>query len=409
MKRIIPLLLAALLLCGCAPKDEGPALGSQLFEVPALTYGVMESEKLEVLPWDSGRCEATSFFFMLETKLGYYMNIGYRYLMYADKENLANWVPVCNKPTCGHTFFGSWSYGQTVCNSEQHNTLHVKDGRIWYEWMPYGKEYDGLGGAVALMSMDPDGTNKKIECLMGEEYPTIRTYSLYTCPQYTYYNNIEIDNAGNWMGHGYRVMDGKLEEYTAVPVEAEDYDKVMIKNAFAVPVYGDPLLYNGLLVPTETSYLHDTQNGQEILELAELPANFSYLSGDVLRYFTPGDGYYDRNIHTGETVKLADCQLENSHAAVALPNCILESTLLTYYSIESRTPGQTHSFLLFDGERWREVALPPELQVTDDMFLRFKCVSSDSVILKAQRNGIIEQTDMYRIDLTKEDLFYKSR
>ena len=129
MKRILPLLLALLLLCGCAPKENEPDLGSQVWEAPALTFGVMEHEKLEVLPWNSGRCEATSFESMAETRLGYYMP-GVSSLLYADKVNLSNWVPVCNKPNCSHTSMLMWSRGQTVCNSEiQSNHFFVRDLR----------------------------------------------------------------------------------------------------------------------------------------------------------------------------------------------------------------------------------------------------------------------------------------
>jgi len=63
--------------------------------------------------------------------------------------------------------------------------------------------------------------------------------------------------------------------------------------------------------------------------------------------------------------------------------------------------------MLFDGERWREVELPPELQVTDTAILRFVCVTSDSIFLRMQdtsQAGHIESGDMYRIDLTKRNL-----
>jgi len=409
MKRKLSLLLAliTLLMCGCAQEEEGPALGSQVWQTPQLTYGVMEYEKLQVLPWNSGRCEATSFGFMAESKMGYYTNAGYRQMLYADKSDLSNWVPLCNKPNCGHVSMDGWSLGQIVCNSEIWGPFTVRDGRIWYIWGPYGKEYEGIEGTQALMSMAPDGSDKRIECMMGTTAHTLKTDGAYANFHETLYNMVEITADGSWVGHCYRVVDGKLEEYATKPLKEEDYSAVRISNAYVLPLYGEPLVDNGLVCPTKTSYLRYLQEGYEILELGELPASFSFLSGDVLRFFRPGDGYYDINIRTGEEVKLADPCMENSHAVVALPNCILESTLMTYHSLKSRTPGQTHSLMLFDGERWREVELPPELQVTDTAILRFVCVTSDSIFLRMQdtsQAGHIESGDMYRIDLTKRNL-----
>lgn len=403
-RNLLAALLALLLLAGCAREEEGPGLGSRIWETPQLTYGVMEYDKLDVLPWDSGRCEATAFGFMAETRLGYYMDLGYTQMLYADKADLSNWVPLCNKPNCAHMSIKSWSYGQPVCNSEKNNVFAVRDGRIQYMWTPYGAEFEGLDD-VALMSMAPDGTDKKIECLLDSGAHTKKTYYAYTDYRQSLYNEITMEADGSWTGHCYRVVNGKMEEYfTKENMEEGNYEAVMLKNAFNVPVYGDPLLYNGMLCQSETSFLRGYGEDQELLELGELPINFSYLSGDVLRFFRQGDGYYDMNIRTGEEVKLADCQLEAGHATVALPNCIVESTMLTYYSLESRTPGQTHRLMLFDGEAWREVALPEELRVTDTGFLRFKCVTSDSVFLKLQQDGYIESSDLYRIDLTQKEL-----
>ena len=412
MKRTVSFFLAILLIfamAGCSEEPpEDPGITESLaWEVPQLNYGVLEYEKLEVLPWYSGRCEATSFEYMAETKAGYYTNGGYRQMLYADKSNLANWVPLCNKPNCGHVSMDGWSQGQTVCNSEIRGTFTIQDGRIWYTWYPYGKEYEEMNGAMALMSMALDGTDKRIECVLRTTAHTIKTESALVNLHETLYNMIEMTEDGFWVGHCYRVVGGKLEEYAVKTLEEEVNSIARLTTAYELPLYGDTLVYNRLVCPTKTSYLRYLQEGYEILELGELPVAFSFLSGDVLRFFRPGDGYYDRNIRTGEEVKLAKPCLENSHAVVALPNCILESTLMTNHSLKSRTPGQTHRLMFFDGERWREVELPPELQVTDTAFLRFTCVTSDSIFFRLQDTAVaghMERSDMYRIDLTQKTL-----
>ena len=127
---------------------------------------------------------------------------------------------------------------------------------------------------------------------------------------------------------------------------------VTIQNhmSYAYTKYGEGYEYPPISCSADLS-----PEAQEMLELGELPINYAYLSGDVLRFFRSGYGYYDMNIRTGEEVKLADCQLENSRAVVALPNCILESTLLTPQSMETRMPGQTHRLMLFDGESWQRM------------------------------------------------------
>ena len=47
-------------------------------------------------------CATTSSYSMAETEDGIYTSfLGHLY--YADKDNLSNWTPVCNKPNCDHT------------------------------------------------------------------------------------------------------------------------------------------------------------------------------------------------------------------------------------------------------------------------------------------------------------------
>ena len=136
MKRIIPLLLALLLtltMVGCqeeapeTPTEPQPSESLVWETMPQLAYGVMEYEKLEVLPWYSGRCEATSYDTLAETDLGYYLLDPSDDLQYADKTDLANWLPVCNNPSCSHTD------ANMRCSS--HLALQnfvIRDGTIYY-------------------------------------------------------------------------------------------------------------------------------------------------------------------------------------------------------------------------------------------------------------------------------------
>ena len=107
MKRTMSILLVMLMtlamLSGCQKQDDLPAITESMeWEVPKLNYGVLEYEKLAVVPWYSGRTEATSLNAMAETETGFYQ-VCARWLYYADKLDLSNLVPVCGDPSCSHT------------------------------------------------------------------------------------------------------------------------------------------------------------------------------------------------------------------------------------------------------------------------------------------------------------------
>ena len=139
MKRLLSGLVSILLLLsllpGCAeeapvtPTEPEPA-ESRLWEtMPQLTYGVMEYEKLEVLPWYSGRTEATGSYQWAETRDGYYrLDTESLLLSYADKAILKNWLPVCGKPNCRH-------HANTLtCNAVmRYGTFLLRDGNsiLW--------------------------------------------------------------------------------------------------------------------------------------------------------------------------------------------------------------------------------------------------------------------------------------
>ena len=115
-KGMLLLLCLAMLLCGCGKEAKEIPVSSYIWEtMPALTYGSLEYEKLQAEDWYCGRCEATGNGKWAETDLGYYFMYDFN-LFYADKEDLSNWVPLCNQPDCKHSV--TWSYGQPVCNAQ---------------------------------------------------------------------------------------------------------------------------------------------------------------------------------------------------------------------------------------------------------------------------------------------------
>ena len=138
MKRIVASILALLILLafpGCAqeevpevPSEPEPSESLIWEKMPALTYGVMEHEKLEVLPWYSGRTEATGSYQWAETKDGYYRLDTESFLLsYADKADLQTWLPVCGKPNCRH-------HANTLtCNAVmRYGTFFLREGKLYF-------------------------------------------------------------------------------------------------------------------------------------------------------------------------------------------------------------------------------------------------------------------------------------
>lgn len=425
-KGILLLLCVVMLLCGCTGKPEPAvdptatngeqvpegsqeketshslAMGSDIWlEFPTLTYGVMEYEKLKVLPWNSGRCEATSFDSMAETALGFYMCPMNR-LYYADKADLSNWVPVCGNPDCKHL--------GTSCDAfVQYREFVIKGDRIYYHSMSgVDNELYGGGATMFLASMAANGTNKRLEYAPDTYVPTtiLQDMAFLTSGQYLY-NVIGMNADGSATAYSYMVTASGEETIQQVEIpDADEVGSAALRSGRAIPIYGDRLMFNGIICQTPTTYLRGITGEPEAIDLAELPAFFGYLSGDVLRFFRSNDGYYDMNIKTGEETKLADAQLENSFACVTLPNCIVESTLMTYASSRSEeyyTDGMNHTMKLFDGETWHTVSLPEELEKAGaKVGTRIHAVTSDSVIFTVVfMDKSIHTTYYYQVDLTK--------
>jgi len=407
MKRKLSLFLAliTLLMCGCTQEEEGPALGSQVWETQQLTYGVMEYEKLQVLPWDSGRCEATSNYTMAETREGYYMNCSNMFLLYADKADMGLWVPVCNRANCAHITVNNGSYNHTSCNAfTDSNCFYIKDGRIWYRFTVNGTALAVDEGYEALLSMEPDGTDKRVEISNGvivEKLTTPRSSADILFPGMWLYNMEDMTEDGSLVVHCY-INDGTgWKEYAEIPNETS---KWMVMLSALPNSYGDPLVYNAAVSESQSEYLRFSADGYEVLTV---PGFEGYVSGDIFRHFRPNDGYYDYNLKTQEVVKLADARMENGYTQMLLPNCIVESTLLRLPSIELRTPGMSHSMEIFDGRQWHTVTLPNELLQTDNLYLLAQAVTADSILFLCLDQNHLNQmqgtTDIYRIDLTKDN------
>lgn len=409
MKRRIFVFLLAIcvslvgMLGGCAKQKEPTPIGSEYFETPALEYGVMEYEKFSVLPWNSGRCEATSGNTMAETEVGFYISFSSSFLHYADKMDLTNWVKVCNQPNCGHVneSCNAWIY---------YSTFVVYDNRIYYNAFgpsfPQFCSQDDL--KYVLLSMDPDGTGKQLEFSFENPKGDLVGLMAMATSDYWLYSCLTVDPQGNYRRYFFIAEDGKkhiiTEDYGA---EQPQGDPVLSNPGQAAFLYGDAIIVNGIPEVFDQATKYYRLEGDTLTQLNISGSNNwgAYVSGNVVRQFRENEGYFDVDLTTGEEVKLAPPQMEGSKAYIVLPNCILESTL---NNVENRTAEQAHRMVLFDGERWREVELPEELKCTGPEYRTFiKAVTSEMVIVrmidhkKYSGSGI---ASYYGIDLTQENL-----
>lgn len=395
-KGMLLLLCVALLLCGCGTRQEDSPASSYIWEaMPRLTYGSLEYEKLEVEAWYCGRCEATGNCKWAETELGYYFMYD-SHLFYADKANMSNWVPVCNQPSCTHS--KSWSYGQPVCNAEvDWNSFLMVDGRIYTQKYSYGHPelYSGKGECQLLCSRAPDGTDLRGEyhiegtvCNGGGGAAYLLNYQYWLqCvtllnPDGTYTLKLYLTSKDG----DFLLKEFAMEEANYHTVRS---DSIVEENINGMPVWvsgpnGDETFFTTVF-GDEARVAYRFRDGTlEAPDIMAYATQWKYLSGDILRIFRADDGLYDVNIQTKEEVKVADLA-GKAGLAVLLPNCMI-------------AVGTDGTRELFDGQRWRSIQLPDDLQ---GGIPGVACVASDRILFL---NNSEKECHIYQVMLDREEL-----
>jgi len=406
MKRTISIFLAMLMaleaLSGCQNQKDPPAITeSMAWEVPQLNYGVFKYEKLEVLPWYSGRTEATSLTTMAETETGFYQ-ISARWLYYADKADLSNWVPVCGDPSCDH---------MDSCDAIiDCGRILISGDRIIYEANPQDIPTGNTiqGGGFILASKNLNGTFRQTEYILEDMLTAGRSVSSSLLLQDQWLvQKFSMQPNGTLVGKLYRVTRkgpeilGTLEDFDPLDPPESIHDA-----AYLYGLNGERYFTTGIFGKTRNIIYRCGESGIQAVDVTDLTLRGAYISGNTLRFFVPGKGYFDRNLDTGEEVFLAPARLQRSQSCILLPNCILESSLLLPSSTQSRMPGMPHKLTYFDGEGWQDVALPNELiNASTSVFLTPLAVTSDSILLCCMGNTapfMGYTVALYRISLTAE-------
>lgn len=366
-----------LLLAGCQDSSAPTAIPEKVSQVwetmPTLTYGQFNSEKLKVLPWYSGRAEATSKNLLAEIEQGYFVSLDKLY--YTDRANCATWVPTCTDPTCGHT------EAETSCGARLgfgSGGFLLRNGRIYI--VAHVQNYPELGlqdrssmKGPGIISKTYGGNDLSLEYLGTKDIKdSAFGYTSMLTPQGWFYSIKQMLPDGSGAATSWLVSDSGAQKL------AEDffdsYNDTPMHEAWPASFKGDPVFYHTAL----GDRLYGIRNGQIYeVDAARYEADGGYLSGSIIRQFRPNDGYYDINIETGEEIFLAPAQLDNSKATIMLPNCIVETTL----GSTTHQEGTPHALVLFDGESWRTVALPEELQNSSSIrSFVFRAVASDRLL-----------------------------
>ena len=375
-KLFVVLLTVVILLSGCAEEEIPAGLESQVWETaPALAYGVLEFEPLEVLPYYSGRCEFTSKNAWAETDMGYYY-ANSPYLYYADKVDLNKWVPVCNQPNCNHIT-------QSRCAAKVYLPCFViHDGRIYHETFggiyPPPANPKGDNGLV-LVSMTVNGGDKKVAYSLADAISSGEgSASTRLSEQCWMYYAEKLNPDGTYTVKLYCIDDSGMRLLFEKQHDQEAIDKIN-KDKFRFisgELFGDGHQYYRYQALVPDQWFKIEADGYRYLDASLISSYGGYIAGTTLRTFRPNDGYYDIDTESKEEVKLTDNRLQDSESVILLPNCIIESTLFN-----DDYEGQ-QAMTIFDGKTWNDVELPNELkQVVGANSFSVETVTSDSIII----------------------------
>lgn len=396
-KKWYPLLFITvwlLLLAGCREPESSTAVDSQVWsEMPKLQFGEFCYDAIETLPWNTGRCEATSRYTMAETKNGYYWKQD-QTLYYADKSDLSLWIPVCSNPSCSH------ASGQLSCDSAlRYNTFFLRDGRIWFveNARSFPELYQGKLDTIALFSRAANGSDLRMEYVLEETEKIpgyIASHSMILTPEHLLYCQINMDQSGQYRGVLYRVA----EEGTEILFDDATESTAAIVRLY--PFGGDLSFGCSLLEDSSLDMCTITDGNIIMQDTSQYFLSSRYLSDNILRCFEENKGYFDVNVETGETVFLEKNQLQGSGAEILLPNCIIESTL-DYYAEDPQGEVTVHAMKIFDGMLWHDVQLPESLAMSGPYSYAVPVsICSDRIFFRVSVNS--RSPKIYSIDLSQD-------
>lgn len=395
----IVFIVVAVLLGGCqkaATENYAPCV---------LEFGQMEAEQLKSEPGNYNRTVDLGTGDFVESEKGYYAVVD-GLLYYADKTNLSNWVAVCPDPECSHSI-------TEQCAARPLNGMTMENGRIYYmaEIGSYRHLYHGSQNDFGFMycSMAGNGTDMRMEYVSEESLLSNNSVGahFYVLPG-GYIASKETLNADGSITAGVWSMENGTELllWEHKYEENEPHAISVFSAKFFFQFYGDRVFCSNIVDGSLNNWIFWIEDGKlKQAEISKIPYALRYISDGILRSFVPNDGYYDYDLETGETVRLADAQLENSGVFILQPNCIFESTMIYSKDAEVEEKAnqmEEHAMRFFDGQQWHDVELPAEItELGKTHNLGVRGLQSDCVIFSVAVDP--EAPTLYRMMLDQKD------
>ena len=409
LKRVISLFLCIFMaagLFGCAGNGSKETAGAAepIEDIyPDMAYSVWETDVLKSEPGNYDRSARVSDGEWAETATGYYLYVNNQ-LLYSDKIDPGNWVPLCSKPDCDHK----------TCSAYISNGVCFANERIYFlRDAKTVTEYTGKKSGYILCSVAMDGTDQRMEYVWEEGMLSSGGSVCAILSQNGLaYGSRQLQLDGSYLKQLlFADAEGAKCVYSQMESAESQGSGVYVSNKF-ISLSGDFSVVTDYLKFDSSAYstIIWEEDGQLYnADLSEFPHFCAYFFDGNLRFFRTNDGYYDVDLTTMEEVKLCDAQLENSGMRILQANCVLESNLFQQNTFDPYDRNYTELprvgegvLRLFNGQQWLEVELPEELKnLPEGTYLFAQTLTSEHIIFMAR---VDDAQRYYRIDLAAENL-----
>ena len=251
-------------------------------------------------------------------------------------------------------------------------------------------------GIALIASRSLDGTDMRMDHIFEDVFGTNGGH--YTCmigPNWCLISIGALNRDGSETEWIYQLTESGMERIVELNIE-EQYGYLFGRNPFINGEYhdayfGDDTFQLDVLAeyrgdPYFSVYRY-AKGEIDLVDVAGYEDTGKYISGNTLRLYRENDGYYDLDLTTRQETFLCQAQLPDATATILQPNCIIESN-----GSEMR---------LFDGESWRTVRIPEELQGAP---MTVEALASDRIFL-AYNDWRMGDKELYQIIIGEDELF----
>lgn len=303
-------------------------------------------------------CNVTSYGIMSELESGYFF-VDEDLLFYADKNDLSNWVEVCNKPDCVHV-------DDDICNAylDYMDRIVQKNGKL------YGIARGNMKEGIYIYEMDIAGNGRKPVYTISdtvEKYISSYTNATFQDRFVTYFGCLNEDG---------------LYEQTVILLEADEKGKAVTQTLYEETselggllimqgnaywqIRGDDIIVTSMMQEEDEMFTDNIVRVENGLEHIDFPKDISvqggYLSGNTFICYKQNDGFYKVDLETGEQVLFSESQMEDGRGYVLSEDYMIECNRY----IDNKPEEAKLRF--YNGEKWIEIELPEKVKNSDDPF-----------------------------------------